>query len=172
MKRPVFLVGMMGAGKSTLGRILAEHLSLPFLDADDWVEAASGKSISELFEVEGEDAFRRWEQQFLLSLSPEPKIIATGGGLPCFHGNMERMKQMGTVVYLQLPVQHLFQRLTTNENRPLLKNVNGLEQTICELLERRNPIYEKAHLVLQGDQSLDELVQEFLYLQEINIDLF
>jgi shikimate kinase len=172
MKRPVFLVGMMGAGKSTLGRILAEHLSLPFLDADDWVESTTGKSISELFEVEGEDAFRRWEQQFLLSLSPEPKIIATGGGLPCFHGNMERMKQMGTVVYLQLPVQHLFQRLTTNENRPLLKNVNGLEQTICELLERRNPIYEKAHLVLQGDQSLDELVQEFLYLQEINIDLF
>ena len=172
MKRPVFLVGMMGAGKSTLGRILAEHLALPFFDADDWVESTTGKSISELFEVEGEDAFRLWEQQFLHSLSSEPKIVATGGGLPCFHGNMERMKQMGTVIYLRLPLQCLVQRVAANENRPLLNNANELEQTISQLLERRTPIYEEAHLVLQGDQSLDDLVQEFLSLQKINKDLF
>ena len=88
MKKPIFLVGMMGAGKSSLGKALAQGVNLPFLDSDEWIEAKSQKSIKELFEKDGESCFRLWEKQFLDALNGECLIVATCGGLPCFHGNM------------------------------------------------------------------------------------
>ena len=172
MKKPIFLVGMMGAGKSSLGKALAQGLNLPFLDSDKWIEATSQKTITELFEKDGESCFRLWEKQFLDELNGECLIVATGGGLPCFHGNMDRLKELGTVLYLKLTVEQLVKRVSNDGKRPLLTDVPDIQSKINDLLELRAEMYEQAHFTLNGDVSIPELIEQTERLMVTNKGLF
>lgn len=165
-KGPVFLVGMMGAGKSTLGNLLAIQSGLPFLDTDEWIESKSGKAISEIFQQQGENAFRTMEMDCFAELSFEKQWIATGGGFPCFNDLMGKMKTVGTVIYLKLSIEELCTRLKNNETRPLIQSENSM-RVLHQLLTERSEIYEKADHVLNGNQALMDLVHEIENLELI-----
>lgn len=156
---PVFLVGMMGAGKSSLGHLLAIQSGLPFLDTDAWIESKTGKSVAEIFHQQGEMAFRQMEMDCFLELSTEKQWVATGGGFPCFNDLMKKMKTVGTVIYLKLSATELLSRLKNKDSRPLLPSEDTLH-VLQQLLTERSEIYEKADVVLNGNKALMELVHD------------
>ena len=156
----IYLVGFMASGKSTLGKRTAETLDAPFFDTDNVVEAQSGKSVSEIFEIFGEQHFRDLETDVLKQTSFYPKSInATGGGLPCFNGNMEWMKKEGITIYLQWPDEILMEHLKNHTmDRPLLNSLNTRERSevVYELLQMRKPVYEESAITLEMTGALEE----------------
>lgn len=148
----VFLVGPMGAGKTTIGRILAELMELPFLDSDKVIEERSGADIPWIFDIEGEDGFRNRETAVLLELASEPNLVlATGGGIVTREENRKCLRQSGTVVYLSADIDQLVERTSRDKKRPLLQ-VDDPRQKIRELIEVREPLYrEVADLVVNTD---------------------
>lgn len=162
----IYLVGFMGSGKSTLGKRIAGSLEVSFFDTDSIVEAQSGKSISEIFEIFGEQHFRELETDVLKQTSFYTKSLnATGGGLPCFNNNMEWMKKEGITIYLQWPDDMLLSRLESMKtDRPLLMNMGQTEraEVIYELLQSRKPVYEQAAISLEmtGDLEADTKLLE------------
>jgi shikimate kinase len=151
MSRLFFLIGFMGAGKTTVGRAAADALGYTFLDLDDLIEQREEKTIREIFETEGEAYFREMESAILKSLEYLPSanyIIATGGGTPCFKDNVQWMKAHGRVYYIQLTVEELSQRLWKGmDKRPLLKGLElaDLQLFISNLLKKREVYYRQAH---------------------------
>ena len=147
MKR-IYLIGYMGAGKTTLGKSLAQRMNLNYIDTDHFIEKRYRKKISEIFAAEGEDRFREIEHRILLEISEfEDVVISTGGGLPCFNNNMAIMNDTGITVYLEAPVEELAARLDASKNvRPVLKNRSGneLEAFIKDSMSVRKPFYELA----------------------------
>lgn len=144
----------MGVGKSTLGQRAAEHLVIPFVDLDEWIEDEDGRTISQIFQDDGESFFREQESKCLMEVinSYERFIMATGGGLPCHGSNLEIMKEWGTTIYLSAPAHDLSQRLLkSSAKRPLLSNKSPLEQEVFvkRLLAERVPFY------LQADRALE-----------------
>ena len=140
----------MGCGKTTIGRELERTMDLPFSDTDQVIESQMGMSISSIFEQFGESHFRGLETEVLRSyfLQPDGKslIISTGGGIVISPENREMMRQMGFVVWLSADTSTLLQRVSRNENRPLLHNANP-EETLARLFEERKAFYsETAHL--------------------------
>jgi len=156
----VFLVGMMGAGKTSLAKTLAKQSGLPFLDTDAYIKVQSGQSISEIFRTKGEAAFRKMEEECFYTLTTKAQWIATGGGFPCFNDLMVKMKQLGTVVYLKLTPEELNNRIQSYANRPLLQTSQPLNE-LSRLLHEREEIYEMADFIINGNQSTDNLVKEF-----------
>ncbi|MGH6611351.1 MAG: shikimate kinase [Burkholderiaceae bacterium] len=152
--RSVFLIGMMGAGKSTVGRLLAEQLTLHFIDADREMEARSGVPIPTIFDIEGEEGFRRREVGLLDELSQRPGIVlATGGGAVLNETMAESLRQRGLVIYLRATADEIFRRTRNDRSRPLLRTENPRAR-IEQLLAEREPLYEKAaHLVFQSAAS-------------------
>jgi len=152
--RSVFLIGMMGAGKSTVGRLLAQQLNYQFVDADRELEARSGVPIPTIFEIEGEDGFRRREVVLLEELTQRTGIVlATGGGAILDAEMAQSMRQRGLVVYLRASAEEIFRRTRQDRSRPLLQTPNPRER-IDELLSEREPLYESAaHLVFQSAAS-------------------
>ena len=147
----IFLIGFMGSGKSWTGRRLADRLGWPFVDLDEAVEARAGKTISEIFATEGEVVFRRLEHEELLAAAahPAPRVIATGGGAPCFHDGIDRMLENGIVCFLDPPVATLIARLTDERaHRPLLQDDAALRELIETRLAARRPVYERAHFII------------------------
>jgi shikimate kinase len=159
----VFLVGMMGAGKSSLGKTLAKQTGLPFFDTDAYIKAHAGQSISEIFSAKGEAAFRKMEEECFYTLTSKAHWIATGGGFPCFNDLMVKMKQLGTVVYLKLTPEELNNRIQSYANRPLLQTSHPLNE-LSRLLSEREEIYEMADFIINGNQSTNNLVKEFQQL--------
>jgi len=161
----IFLIGFMGAGKTTFGKKLAAKLSIQFQDLDDAVCAKyKAKSIKDLIEVKGFEFFRIAENETLKSLSAENKVIATGGGTPCYLDALEWMKGNGTVVFLNVPEGVIFSRLKTTElhERPLLKNLDdeGLKNFIHEKLAERLPFYNQARIHFDPvHQPIEELIE-------------
>lgn len=157
--KPVFLIGYMGAGKTTLGRLLAGTLHLSFIDLDLFLERRFHKTVRELFAERGEDGFRELERRMLLEVGEfNDVVIATGGGTPCFFDNMSYMKERGVCVYLKTSVSVLFSRLRkAAAARPLLqgKDDDELKRFIVENLERRSSFYEQASLVFNADRLED-----------------
>jgi len=147
MKR-IFLVGYMGSGKTTYGKMLAEKYNLDFKDLDVYIEQRQFKSISQIFKDRGEEGFRKIEHNMLKEVSEfEDVVISAGGGTPCFFDNMEIMNAMGDTVYLEASTEVLFEYLRTAKNeRPLLKDKSDEEmlEYIRESLAKRVPFYEKA----------------------------
>ena len=152
--RSVFLIGMMGAGKSTVGRLLAEQLNYQFIDADRELEARSGVPIPTIFEIEGEEGFRRREVGLLDELTQRPGIVlATGGGAVLDPGLAKSMKERGLVIYLRASADEIFRRTRQDRSRPLLQTPNPRAR-IDQLLAEREPLYEKAaDLVFQSAAS-------------------
>ena len=163
-ERPIVLVGMMGSGKSTVGRRLASALGRPFVDADREIESRCGVAIATIFEVEGETGFRRREAALIDELTRRSGLVlATGGGAVLFEENRARLRERALVVYLCASAVELWHRLRHDKVRPLLRTPDP-RQRIAELVAQRDPLYrECAHLVVQtGRQPADKVVQEIL----------
>lgn len=140
--RNVFLVGPMGAGKTTVGRRLAQSLGWDFFDSDEEVERRTGTRISIIFEIEGESGFRQREHRALLDLAARPgAVIATGGGAVLLPENRELLRRHGVVVYLRTSVAEQLRRTRGSTHRPLL-NDDDPEQRLRELARVREPLYE------------------------------
>ena len=144
----IFLVGYMGAGKTTLGKVLARRMNLSYIDTDQFIENRYHKKVGDIFASEGEKQFRNIEYRILREISEiENVIISTGGGLPCFNDNMALMNRTGTTVYLDVPAEELAARLNASKTiRPVLQSRSGEEliDFIRENLNKRKPFYEQA----------------------------
>ena len=149
--RSVFLIGMMGAGKTTVGRLLAQSLGYLFVDADRELEARSGVPIATIFSVEGEEGFRRREATLLDELTQQPGIVlATGGGAVLDADTRRRLKERGLVVYLRATGEEIHRRTRNDRSRPLLRTADRRSR-IDELLAQREPLYEEtAHVTFQS----------------------
>lgn len=140
----IFLVGPMGAGKSTVGRALASELATPFFDSDAEIEARAGADIPWIFEIEGESGFREREHRVLSALCEEPAaVIATGGGAIVTEANRLLMARSGFVVYLEATIKEQVRRTKKDEKRPLLAGKNR-QEVLTELMEIREPLYQAA----------------------------
>lgn len=155
----IFLIGYMGAGKTTLGKAFARDLNISFVDLDWYIEERFHKTIPELFTEKGEKGFRELEKNMLHEISAfENVIISTGGGTPCFFDNMKHMNKHGKTVFLNVSTATLFQRLrTATQSRPILKGKkdNELLEFIKNTLEKRKPFYTQAHYSFNVDQLDD-----------------
>ncbi|MBO6520164.1 MAG: shikimate kinase [Rhodospirillales bacterium] len=159
--RPIVLVGLMGAGKSCVGRKLAESLALPFLDSDNEVEEAAGCEVRDIFEVYGEPAFRDCERRVIHRLlQAGPSIIATGGGAFMDPATREQVKSHAISVWLRADPEVLYQRTKRAKNRPLLANEDPL-QTLKDLAEQRYPVYAEADITIDtGNEGLEKTLQK------------
>lgn len=144
--RPIVLVGLMGAGKSTVGRRLAKRLGLPFVDADEEIERAAGRTISEIFDSYGEPAFRDGERRVIARLVGDgPRVIATGGGAFIDDSTRALILERCIAIWLDAAFDTLAERVRRRDHRPLLRQ--GDTRAVIEALaERRNPIYAEADL--------------------------
>ena len=149
----------MGAGKTTLGRALAQTIGIQFIDLDNHIEERFHKTIGQIFSENGEDYFRDLERRMLHEVGEfENVVISTGGGTPCFFDNVEYMNGQGTTVFLDVPEERLFIRLSiARNNRPLIKEKNDeeLKSFISEQLGKRRPHYEKAQYRFIADKLED-----------------
>jgi shikimate kinase len=159
-----YLVGLMGAGKTTVGKALARRLGLSFVDSDHEIEARTGVRISTIFELEGEAGFRQREEAVIAALVERPGIVlATGGGAVLSARTRAALRQWGTVIYLHAKPHDLWLRTRHDRNRPLLQ-IADPEARLRELYEVRDPLYrETAHLVVDtGNQSVTNLVGQLI----------
>ncbi len=160
MQKRIFLIGFMGSGKTTHGKILARKLGYRFVDMDHWIEENTGKTVPEIFEEEGELFFRAKETEAIEALSKEEQIvISTGGGAPCHADNMKLLNSSGLTIYLQLPPGALVNRLkNSHTERPLLagKSENEMRKTITDLLAQREPFYKKAAVIVDAMNGVNE----------------
>lgn len=139
----LYLVGLMGVGKTTLGKKIAKRLGRTFTDSDEAIEAELGVTINHIFDLEGEAGFRKRETCVLDKISKSPnQVVATGGGVVTQAENRRILKDTGVTIYLHAPVPVLWSRLRYCKNRPLLQNDHP-QQVLAELLEKREPLYRE-----------------------------
>jgi shikimate kinase len=151
----IFLIGFMGSGKTTLGKKIASRLGYSFVDMDKAIEQEQGKSIPELFESLGEEKFRKIEADWLKKFQAGNTVVATGGGAPCHHTNLEIMKAKGTTVYLRSSPGNLAKRLFDSPaSRPLINHVKhdltGLTAFVTSKLAEREPFYNQSDVVFDS----------------------
>ena len=160
-KRNIYLVGPMGAGKSTIGRVLAAELHLSFRDSDKVIEDRTGADIPWIFDMEGEEGFRDRESAVLEELSKgQDVVIATGGGIILRPQNRNAMKSSGYVCYLTASIEQLVERTARDKKRPLLQ-VENPRQKIIDLVALRDPLYrETADFVINTDRRSPKLVAQ------------
>lgn len=167
---PIFLIGFMGSGKSTLGSWLAARLNVDFVDLDWLVEACEGMPIPLIFAQRGEEAFRVAERRALLDFCQQGRrvVVSTGGGAPCYRDNLLHMQRAGTTVYLQLAAEELATRLRgVQAERPLLAGVlpEALAGHVGTMLAAREPYYSQADLVVEaGVGGIPDIGEQVLRL--------
>src|SRR4051794_31980279 len=158
--RSVVLVGMMGAGKSTIGRRLAARLRLPFLDADAEIEAAAGMSIPDIFESHGEPHFRDGEARVIARLlDAGPHVLATGGGAFMREETRKRIRDKAVSLWLKADAETILKRVKRRADRPLLQTEDPAA-TIGRLIEERHPVYELADITVASRDVLHEKIVE------------
>jgi shikimate kinase len=160
MSGNIFFVGLMGAGKTTIGRLLAKHLDKTFYDSDHEIERRTGVNIPLIFELEGEQGFRRREAIVIQEISQMNNVVlATGGGAVLAEENRRVLKSKGEVIYLRANVQELWQRTRSDKNRPLLQTEDPRAK-LEKLYKERDPLYlEVAHIVVDtGGQPVSSIV--------------
>ena len=162
-RRSIVLVGLMGAGKSTVGRRLAGRLGLIFKDADHEIEAAAGLTVPDIFSIYGEAAFRDGEERVIARLLREgPMVLATGGGAYMREGTRSRIAESGVSVWLKAELEVLMRRVRRRPNRPLLQN-DDPEGTMRRLMDARHPIYGGADMVVvSGEVPHDRVVLDLM----------
>ena len=140
----IFLVGPMGAGKTTIGRQLARSLKKDFVDSDIEIESRTGANISWIFDVEGEEGFRKREKKVIEELTRRRNIVlATGGGAVLAPENRKYLQSRGTVVYLMATVGQQVERTKHDQRRPLIRNAGNVREKLTELMEIRDPLYRE-----------------------------
>jgi shikimate kinase len=148
--RSIGLVGLMGAGKSTIGRRLAQKLGLAFVDADAEIERAAGKSVPDIFRDHGEDYFREGERRVIARLLESgSQVLATGGGAYMSKGTRENIERMGIAVWLKADISLLMKRVRRRDNRPLLKSEDP-EEVMRQLMAERYPVYGLADITVES----------------------
>jgi shikimate kinase len=158
LDKTLVLVGMMGAGKTSVGRRLASVLGVPFRDADAEIELAAGCTINEIFERFGEPAFRTGERKVIARLLSEPPhVLATGGGAFMDPETRERIKESAVSIWLKAHVELLLERVLRKDTRPLLRNTDS-RAALERLLEEREPIYAQADITVESDEGPHEAV--------------
>lgn len=162
--RNIALVGFMGTGKSSVGRLLAEHLHFGFLDTDDHIESRAGKTIAAIFSDDGEAAFRQWERDIVSELSSRKRmVISTGGGVGANEANLASLKAHALVVCLWASPAKIWERIRGQSHRPLLQEADPAEK-IRQLLAAREPYYKQADVLLNTEvRSIREVVQQVLH---------
>jgi shikimate kinase len=154
--RTIVLVGLMGAGKTKIGRRLAARLNLPFFDSDEEIEAAAGETIDEIFSNRGEAVFRDGERRVISRLLQGPlHVLATGGGAFMDPATRRVIAQRGVSIWLRADLDVLFARVSRRSNRPLLKTPDP-RAVLAELIERRYPIYAEADITVDSGESAPE----------------
>ena len=156
MNNRVFLIGYMGVGKTTIGKVLSKKLGIQFIDLDNYIENRFRKTIQEIFDVNGEDKFRRIEREMLREVVAfENVVIATGGGTPCFYDNIDVMNKQGVTIYIKASVGQLVSRLLASKTvRPILKgkSTEELKDFVAIHLAEREAYYTKAKLTYLTDK--------------------
>lgn len=162
----IYLVGFMGCGKSSVGKLLSKRLEVPPYDVDTTVEKQRGQTIKEIFRNEGEEAFRNYESLAIRQLPLEHAVVMTGGGAVVREENLLYMKSKGTVVYLKTSFPVLWDRLMKEEEkkkRPLL--LTNSREDILELFDKRSKLYEKSDITIMTDHLTTEEVSEQILLE-------
>jgi len=167
----IFLLGFMGSGKSTIGKILAEKLDYEFLDLDVAIEKSEKRSIEKIFQEEGEAYFRKAEANALKSLKKHKgRVVSLGGGTPCYSNNMFIISNLGTPVYIQTSQNKLVENLSKDQNkRPLLKGLNKvrLKSKIASMLRARTSYYNKANYKIRNNNTAERIAERI----KIKLDL-
>lgn len=159
-KKNIALIGYMGTGKTTIGKRLARRLGLSFVDTDAYIEKQQGKSISRIFEQEGEPAFRRMEETVLETLAAEENLlISTGGGIVLSEQNRKLLKERTFLVTLTASPGAIYSRVRGNTDRPLLQEADPY-QKIVDMLEARKPYYEIGDIIIPTDELSEKICIE------------
>jgi shikimate kinase len=153
----IFIIGFMGAGKTTKGKSLASKLALPFIDTDLEIERLEGKLISEIFTQKGEHYFRNLESKLIDNLPTEPHVISCGGGLPCFHDNILKLKKYGKVIFLNTDFEFIYSRIVNSKKRPLISGRS--KEEIKAMYQNRKIFYQLSDVEIDNSLSLDELIK-------------
>jgi shikimate kinase len=167
----IVLTGMMGSGKSTVGKELADRLNFNYIDTDDMIEEQVGKSINEIFEKAGQEAFRRHEKDAVrLVALLDGYVISTGGGVVTDRENIKELKKKSVIVYLDATPEVLYQRLKKKKNRPLLKVKDPLAK-LKEILKERRKAYSRADITVEASENkpsriADEIVEKVKKLKK------
>ena len=158
------LIGFMGTGKSSVGRLAAAHLGFEFTDTDEWIEKHAGRSITRIFTEDGEPAFREMERQLVAEMEGwQKRVISTGGGLAANDANLASLRKHALLVCLWATPEAIFERVRHQAHRPLLQHADPLSR-IRELLLERTPFYRQADvLVHTGTRSVKEVTQQVLH---------
>lgn len=163
MKDNIILIGFMGCGKSSVGIRLSYQLRRTMIDTDKWIEQRQKKTISQIFQESGEEAFRQMETECLKELirTADRQIISVGGGLPMREENHELLKELGRVFYLKVTPETVYERVKNDTTRPLLQVEDPMER-IRTLMEKRAPVYEAcADVILEtSDLTLEEITEK------------
>src|SRR5215471_3710785 len=165
----IYLIGFMGAGKSYWGHQLSQKLNIPFFDMDEQIIISEGKSINEIFEKFGEEYFRLKEKGILhlITETHSSFVMACGGGSPCYFNNIDYMNQSGTTVWLNIPMNALFQRLMQEKDkRPLVKDLSSdqLRSYIIKKFADRKIYYEQAEVIIDDEEiSLDHFIEKIFH---------
>jgi len=162
----IFIVGPMGSGKSTVGKIISDELFMSFLDTDEEIENRTGASIDWIFDLEGEEGFRKRESVMLAEIVEKNSIVlSTGGGIILSEGNRELLSSRGTVFYLATPIYVQIERTAKDKDRPLLKNGDP-EEILTNLHNNRQKLYESVadHIVNTENKSSQEVASEIVQL--------
>ena len=162
----IFIVGPMGSGKSTVGKIISDELFLNFFDTDDEIESRTGASIDWIFDLEGEEGFRKRESSILEEMVKQNSIVlSTGGGIIISDSNREMLSSRGTVFYLSTPISVQIERTSKDKDRPLLKNGDP-EEILTRLQKERKDLYESVsdHIIETENKSSQQVASEIINL--------
>ena len=159
-KNNIILTGLMGSGKTTIGRAYSKRYNMSFIDLDEFIEKNENKKINDIFKKFGESYFRRLESQAISDISSYKNfVISTGGGILENEENIKRLKEIGYVIYLKSSVETLYGRVKNDDKRPLLNCANPKDK-LKELLEKREKNYLKADFVINSEQKIDKIIEE------------
>lgn len=163
----IFLIGMMGSGKSYWGKVISEMIHYKFVDMDELLILQEGKSINDIFKEKGEQYFREKETEILQQsfLYKDNFVMATGGGLPCFNNNMKQLNEQGITIWINEPVVVLYERLLKEKShRPLLKDLSedGIKEFIQIKLTERTPYYNQAKYIVSGKDITPEFIHQII----------
>ena len=158
------LIGFMGTGKTSVGWLVAEQLHFHYLDTDEMIQSQTGRTISDIFETDGEPAFRKLEQEVVKELGSRKRtVISTGGGLPAFDQNLAHLKTHALTVCLWASPEKIWERVRNQTHRPLLSGQNP-QLKISELLAAREPFYRQADVLINTDlRSAREVAQQVIH---------